>query len=186
MDFGRRLAEKLRPASIVLLRGDASVARESVIFAIEDDPQAGWDHISGYRTTAYVASPYTRRGAVVRTQYNTTSILRTIEQILGLWPMNQFDGTATPMFDCFTDTADFTPFTAVPNQVRLDELNPPAQALKDPLLRRNAVASSRLPLQHADACPEDTLNRILWHAMKGSQVPYPTWAISPDADEDDD
>jgi hypothetical protein len=122
---------------------------------------------------------------VVPTQYNTTSLLRTIEQILGLWPMNQFDGTATPMFDCFTDTADFTPFTAVPNKVRLDELNPPAQALKDPLLRRNAVASSRLPLQRADACPEDSLNRILWHAMKGSQVPYPTWAISPDADEDD-
>jgi YVTN family beta-propeller protein len=158
---------------------------ETALFAIEDDPQAGWDHISGYRTTAYVVSPYTRRGAVVPTQYNTTSLLRTIEQILGLWPMNQFDGTATPMFDCFTDTADFTPFTAVPNKVRLDELNPPAQALKDPLLRRNAVASSRLPLQRADACPEDTLNRILWHAMKGSQVPYPTWAISPDADEDD-
>ncbi len=62
--------------------------KETAIFAIEDDPQSGWDHVSGYRTTAYCASPYTKRGAVIKTQYNTTSILRTIEQILGLPPMN--------------------------------------------------------------------------------------------------
>jgi hypothetical protein len=73
--------------------------KETVIFAIEDDPQAGFDHVSGYRTTAYCISPYTKRGAVVRTQYNTTSLIRTMEQILGLPPMNQFDATATPMFD---------------------------------------------------------------------------------------
>ncbi len=78
--------------------------KETVIFGIEDDPQNGWDHVSGYRTTAYCVSPYTKRGAVVGTQYNTTSLLRTIEQILGLPPMNQFDAAATPMFDCFTDT----------------------------------------------------------------------------------
>lgn len=87
------------------------------IFAIEDDPQAGWDHVSGYRTTAYVASPYAKRGAVVSTQYNTTSLLRTLGQILGMKPMNQFDASAVPMWDAFTDTPDPTPFTAVPNNI---------------------------------------------------------------------
>ena len=71
------------------------------LFAIEDDPQNGWDHVSGYRTTAYVISPYTKRRQVVSTQYNQTSLLRTIELMLGLPPMNQMDATATPMFDCF-------------------------------------------------------------------------------------
>ena len=98
--------------------------REMAILAIEDDPQAGWDHVSGYRTTAYCISPFAKRGALVSTQYNTTSILRTIEQILGLPPMNQFDASATPMFDCFTDTPDYRPFDAVPNQVPLDQMNP--------------------------------------------------------------
>jgi len=159
--------------------------RETVIFAIEDDPQAGWDHVSGYRTTAYVISPYTKRGAVISTQYNTTSILRTIEQILGLAPMNQFDATATPMFDCFTAQPNFTPFTAVPHNIPLDQMNPESKSIKDALLRRNAVVSGKLPLHKVDACPEDTLNRILWHAMRGSAAPYPQWAVSHDADDDD-
>src|SRR5207249_2594379 len=64
---------------------------ETCVFVIEDDPQNGWDHVSGYRTTAFVASPYTRHGAVVSTQYNQTSLLRTIELMLGLPPMNQLD-----------------------------------------------------------------------------------------------
>jgi YVTN family beta-propeller protein len=151
--------------------------KETCIFAIEDDPQAGWDHVSGYRTTAYVISPYTRRRAVVSAQYNQPGMLRTIELILGLPPMNQMDAAATPMFDCFTPTPDFTPYRAVPNHVPLDELNPPAQAVKDPLLRRHAEWSARLPLEEPDRCDEDQLNRILWHAMKGSQAPYPKWAI---------
>ncbi len=107
--------------------------KETVIFAIEDDPQAGWDHVSGYRTTAYCISPYTKRGAVVNTQYNTTSMLRTMEQILGLPPMNQFDATATPMFDCFTNVPDFTPFIALPNNVPLDQMNPDPKKIADPV-----------------------------------------------------
>ncbi len=146
---------------------------QTVIFAIEDDPQNGWDHISGYRTTAYCISPYTRRGAVVRTSYNTLSIIRTIEQILGLPPMNQFDATAVPMFDCFTDTPDYGPYVAVPSQVPLDQMNPAPRALRDPALRRDAIASARLNFRRVDACPEDVLNRILWRAAKGSSAPYP-------------
>ena len=83
--------------------------KDTCIFAIEDDPQNGFDHVSSYRTTAYVASAYTRRGAVVSTAYNQTSLLRTMELMLGLPPMNQFDATATPMFDCFTDSRTSRP-----------------------------------------------------------------------------
>jgi YVTN family beta-propeller protein len=160
--------------------------KETVVFGIEDDPQNGWDHVSGYRTTAYCVSPYTKRGAVVNTQYNTTSLLRTIEQILGLPPMNQFDATATPMFDCFTETPDLRPFDAVPNNIPLDTMNPPKDKIADALLRRQAIQSARLNFRRIDACPEDTLNRILWHAVKGSSVPYPAWAVTLAPDDDDD
>ncbi len=160
--------------------------KETVIFGIEDDPQNGFDHVSGYRTTAYCVSPYTRRGALVNTQYNTSSILRTIEQILGLPPMNQFDATATPMFDCFTETADFSAFECVPNQIPLDQMNPNPEEIADALLRQNARLSAKLNFLRIDACPEDTLNRILWHAVKGSAAPYPAWAVTLVADDNDD
>jgi hypothetical protein len=163
----------------------SSFWKETVIFGIEDDPQNGFDHVSGYRTTAYCASPYTKRGAVVSTQYNTTSLLRTIEQILGLPPMNQFDATATPMFDCFTATPDFRPFESVPTNIPLDTMNPPKAKIADALLRRNAILSGRLNFRRIDACPEDTLNRILWHAVKGSAAPYPSWAVTRVRDDDD-
>jgi YVTN family beta-propeller protein len=158
--------------------------RKTCILAIEDDPQAGWDHVSGYRTTAYVVSPYTKRRTVVSTQYNQTSLLRTIELMLGLPPMNIMDASASPMRDCFTSTPDFTPYEAAPNQVPLDEMNPEPAAIDDPLLRSYAEASAGLPLEKIDQCPEDLLNRILWHAQKGSDSPYPEWAVT--AHDDDD
>ncbi len=159
--------------------------KETAIFAIEDDPQNGWDHVSGYRTTAYVVSPYTKRKTVVSTQYNTTSLLRTIEQILGAKPMNQFDAAATPMFDCFTETPDFTPFRCLTNNIPLDQMNPSPKKISDRLLREHAIASSRLNFRRVDACPEGVLNRILWHAMKGSDAPFPDWAVSLVEDDDD-
>lgn len=156
---------------------------ETCLFAIEDDPQAGWDHVSGYRTTAYVISPYARHGEVIGTQYNQTSLLRTIELILGLPPMNQLDATATPMSDCFADTPDLTPFVALKNNVPLDQLNPRPERVSDPIMRQYAYASERLPLARADQCPEDLLNHILWYAMRGSRLPYPKWAVqAPDDD----
>jgi DNA-binding beta-propeller fold protein YncE len=154
------------------------------IFAVEDDPQNGWDHVSGYRTTAYVASAYTKRGAVVNTQYNQTSLLRTMELMLGLPPMNQMDATATPMFDCFTNAPDFAAFNAVTNQVPLDEMNPEPKKIKDAQLRKDAIVSSKLPLEKEDQCPEDLFNHILWRAMKGSKTPYPTWAVKVVNDDD--
>ena len=158
--------------------------KETCLLAIEDDPQDGWDHVSGFRTTAYVASPYTKRGKVVSTQYNQTSLLRTIELILGLPPMNQMDATAAPMFDCFVDAPDLTPFVAVTNNIPLDRMNPAPKKIADPLLRKDAFVSARLPLKKPDQCSEDQLNRILWRAMKGSQTPYPTWAVR-SADDDE-
>jgi len=156
------------------------------IFGIEDDPQAGWDHVSGYRTTCFVASPFARRGVRVSTQYNTTSVLRTIEHMLGIPPMNVFDASASPMFDCFTDEADLTPFTALPSNVPLDQLNPGSTAIADPVLRRDAELSATFDFAQVDRAPEDALNRILWRAMRGVDAPYPEWAITAGADDDDD
>lgn len=158
---------------------------DMAVFAIEDDPQAGWDHVSGYRTTAYCVSPYARRKAVVGTQYNTTSVIRTIEQILGLPPMNQFDAGATPMFDCFTDDPNFAPFESVANRVPLDQMNPDPKAIRDDVLRGDALLSAQLNFREVDKAPEDVLNRILWRARKGSAIPYPAWAVGLAEDDDD-
>jgi YVTN family beta-propeller protein len=156
---------------------------ETCLFAIEDDPQAGWDHVSGYRTTCFVVSPYTKRNQTIHTQYNQCSLVRTIEQILGLPPMNQLDAAATPMADCFTVAPDFTPFDSVPNKVPLDRINPDAKQIADKILRRDAIISNRLPLDQPDRCPEDLLNRIVWRAMKGHE-PYPEWAVKSVGDLD--
>ncbi len=158
--------------------------KDTVVFVIEDDPQAGWDHVSGYRTTAYCVSPYTKRRATVGTQYNTTSILRTIGQILGMPPMNQFDASATPMWDCFVETPDFAPYEAVPNLVPLDQMNPDPKAVLNSRLRRDAIASSGFNFREPDRAPEDALNRILWRAMRGTEDPYPEWATIRDADDE--
>jgi YVTN family beta-propeller protein len=152
--------------------------KETCVFAIEDDPQSGWDHVSGYRTTGYVVSPYTKRHAVVSVNYTQVSILRTMELILGLPPMNQIDASATPMRECFTSTPNFTPFDAVPNKVPLDQMNPEVREIKEARQRRDAVVSTRLPLSKPDQCPESVLNHILWHAQMGFDTPYPDWAIT--------
>jgi hypothetical protein len=110
-------------------------------------------------------------------------MLRTIEQVLGLPPMNQFDASATPMWDCFNAVPDWTPFESVPSQVALDELNPPVKTVKDRASRRNAELSARLNFQQVDRAPEDVLNRILWQAMKGNGAPYPAWAAGAEEEE---
>jgi hypothetical protein len=157
---------------------------DTCLFAIEDDPQAGWDHVSGYRTTCYIASAYTKRKQTISAPYNQVSVVRTIELILGLPPMNQLDATANPMTDCFTSIPDFTPFKSVTNQIPLDQMNPEPKKVTDRRLRHDAIVSARLPLDQADRCPEDLLNRILWRAMKGPDVPYPEWAIKRYEDKD--
>ncbi|HET6409045.1 MAG TPA: alkaline phosphatase family protein, partial [Chthoniobacteraceae bacterium] len=158
---------------------------ETVLFAIEDDPQNGWDHVSGYRTTCYVASPYTKRRQTISDAFNQTSLLRTMELILGLPPMNQLDATATSMSSCFMENPDLTPFISVPNRVPLDEFNKEPKKIADPILREDAIKSAELNLDEQDKCPEGVLNGILWRAMKGTTEPFPEWAITLVEDDDD-
>ncbi len=152
--------------------------KDTCIFACEDDPQSGWDHVSGYRTTAYVISAYTKRREVISVNYNQTSIVRTMELMLGLPPMNQMDATANPLTACFNDAPDFTPFDCVRNNIPLDQMNPGLAEIKDRRQLRDAVVSSHLPLEKADQCPDDVLNRILWRAQMGFENPYPQWAAT--------
>jgi hypothetical protein len=90
------------------------------------------------------------------------------------------------MTDCFTDVADLTSFSAVANEVPLDQMNPARHAIADPILRRDAQLSERMDFRHPDRAPEDSLNRILWHSMKGVREPYPEWAITVTGASDDD
>ena len=145
--------------------------KNTVIFVTEDDSQNGWDHVSAYRTVAMVISPYTKRGKVISTDYNQTSMIRTIEQILGLPPMNIEDATATPMFDVFDTVPDFTPYTAVKNQIPLDELNPSHPHGKK--ARKMAKISAKIIQKGIDGADnDDLLNRILWAIYKPHQK-YP-------------
>jgi hypothetical protein len=143
------------------------------IFVIEDDPQAGFDHVDGHRSLCLVISPYTKRGQTVSTFYNQTAVLHTMEQMLGLPPMNQMDAMAPLMSDCFKPDAkpDLTPYTVRPNQVPLDEMNKRVADLggQD---RKWAEASLAQYLAEPDRVDDDTLNRVLWHAARGDS-PYP-------------
>jgi hypothetical protein len=152
------------------------------ILVVEDDPQNGFDHVDGHRTVALAISPYTKRKFVDHTQYNQTGMVKTIELILGLPPMNQLDLSATPMRNCFQTEIDLTPYDCVSNQLALDEMNPPLKQLTGKA-RYWAEKSLALNLREADKADEDTLNRILWHATRGYDTPYPEeYAGSGDTD----
>ncbi len=104
--------------------------------------------------------------------YNQSSVLHTICRILGIPPLNQMVAMSPVMTACFTEKPDFTPYTALPNRIPLDELNPPLHTL-NPQQRHWAEASLRLPLDKPDRADEDLLNRVIWHAVKGVETPYP-------------
>ncbi len=146
--------------------------KETCIFITEDDPQAGLDHVDGHRTVGFVISPYTKRNQVVSTNYSQINMFRTIENILGIPPLNQFDLAAVPMLDCFTDKPDFTPYKALPNNIPLDEINPELTSLTGDALYW-AKKSLEQNLDELDRIDEDVFNRIIWHSVKGYDVPYP-------------
>lgn len=152
--------------------------KDSVIFINEDDPQNGYDHVDGHRSVCLVVSPYTKRGAVVSDFANQTSVLHTILRIFGLPPMNQQDASAPLMTSSFTNTPDFNPYTVRPNRVPLDEFKNPATMTANELHWERILA--KIPLQRTGMKSEedlDNLNRMVWHAMKGYQTPYPAeWA----------
>jgi YVTN family beta-propeller protein len=143
----------------------------TVIFVTEDDSQAGWDHVSAYRTVGLVASPYSRLNKTVHTNYNQVSMIRTIEQILGITPMNIMDATAMPMFNCFTDVPDLAPYNSVLNEIPLDEMNKDLSELKGTALHF-AKKSLEPQFDHVDAGDDDLLNRIIWSAAN-TKEPYP-------------
>jgi hypothetical protein len=157
--------------------------KDTCILVVEDDPQDGFDHVDGHRTVALVISPYTRRHHVDSTNYNQTGMVKTVELILGLPPMNQMDLSATAMRNCFQAEADLTPYTCRPNQIALDEMNPELRSLKGAALYW-AKKSIALNLDKADQADEDTLNRILWHSTRGYETPYPA-QFAGSGDDDD-
>jgi hypothetical protein len=136
---------------------------QTAIFVLEDDAQNGPDHIDAHRSPAFVISPYARRKAVDSTMYSTTSMLRTIELILGLRPMSQFDAAATPMYNCFQAEPDLTPYTALPANVDITERNP-----------ASAWGSQfKLDLAEEDAVDDLLLNEIVWRSVRGPNSPMP-------------
>ncbi len=159
--------------------------KDTCIFVVEDDPQAGFDHVDGHRTVALAISPYTKRRFVDHTNYNQTGMVKTIELVLGLPPMNQLDLSATPMRECFQAQPDLAPYTCVGNRVALDEMNQPLKKLRGEALHW-AEKSLTLDFDEGDKADEDTLNRILWHAARGP-APYPAEFVgSRLADDEDD
>lgn len=157
---------------------------KTCVMVVQDDPQNGADHVDGHRTLALVVSPYTKRRQVISTNYNQTSMIRTIELMLGLPPMNQFDSSAIPMSNCFVDEPDATPYTFVPNKIPLDDLNPALSEITNPDQLHWAKVSLELPLDDIDEAPEDVFNRILWHDAKGYSTPYPEYLALRLEDED--
>jgi YVTN family beta-propeller protein len=138
---------------------------EMAIFVIEDDAQNGPDHVDAHRTCGFVISPWVKRRAVDSTLYTTASMVRTMELLLGLPPMTQYDAGATPMFACFGKEAVSEPFELRTPKVDVDAING-----KD---APGAKRSAKMNWREYDRAPEDELNRILWVAAKGQDVPYP-------------
>ncbi len=159
---------------------------ESAIFVLEDDAQNGPDHVDAHRSVALIASPYVKRGSVDSTLYTTSAMLRTMELILGLPPMSQYDAAAHPMYNAFTSTLAQAPFSRRDARVRLDEMNGGTGP--------DARASAAMNFTEADLTPELELNEILWRSVHGAAavMPPPRHAafIRPlafgDADSDDD
>lgn len=138
---------------------------KTAIFVIEDDPQAGPDHVDCHRTVALVASPYAKRGIVDSTMYSSSSMLRTMEEILGLPPMTQYDAYATPMWNAFQSKPDYRPYTAILNRIPLDEMNPENGY--------GAQLSKELPIDQADVADDHIYSELLWHAIQGEDTPFP-------------
>lgn len=139
--------------------------KDTAIFVIEDDAQNGPDHVDAHRTVGLVISPYIKRGYVDGTHYTTSSFVRTIEICLGLPPMTQFDEKATPIYRSVAAKPDFTPYSQEDERIALDTRNPARGALE--------AMSAKLDWSGYDHADPDTLNYILWKALKGVAPPAP-------------
>jgi hypothetical protein len=152
----------------------------TAIFVVEDDAQNGPDHVDAHRTVALVISPYTRRQAVDSTLYSTSSMLRTMELILGMKPMTEFDAAATPMFNSFSAQPDTRVFEAVPPNVDLTATN------------TIAAWGSKIKFKFAkeDEADDLLLNEVIWRSVRGAKHPMPppvrAGFVMVDATRDDD
>lgn len=142
------------------------VWKESVVFILEDDAQNGPDHVDAHRSNAYVAGGYVKRHFVDHTMYTTASMLRTMELILGMSPMTQYDAGAMPMWNCFTLEADTHPFEHRQAMTDLGEVNPDKTRL--------AAMSKGLDFSKEDLVPDQVLNDIIWKAVKGENTSCPS------------
>ena len=145
----------------------SAVWKESVVMIVEDDAQNGPDHVDAHRSTAYLMGPYVRRHAVVHTAYTTSGMLRTLELILGLPPMSQYDAAARPLWACFTAKPNPAPYTARPATIPLDARN---TAFNGPARR-----ALKFDLSREDAAPDLAFNENIWQAVRGehSRMPAP-------------
>ncbi|GAB3490947.1 alkaline phosphatase family protein [Spirosoma knui] len=156
---------------------------ESAIFILEDDAQNGADHVDAHRSPALVISPYTKRKHIEHTMYSTSGMLRTMELILGLPPMSQYDAAARPMFACFTNTPTLTPYTHIPANIDLEARNT--------AMTESARQSEKLDLRYAEKIDDRLFNEIIWKAVKGehSVMPAPkrgAFLVVAKKDDDDD
>jgi hypothetical protein len=156
---------------------------QTAIFVLEDDAQNGPDHVDAHRSPAFVISPYTQRRAVDSTMYSTSSMLRTIELILGLQPMSQYDDAATPMFNAFETKPNLRPYDALAPNVDLNEPNPQ--------VGMDTKVSQHMDFSQEDLVDDRLLNEVIWRSVRGekSLMPAPTRAAFVLVDEkkkDDD
>ena len=157
--------------------------KESAIFILEDDAQDGPDHVDAHRSVAWVISPYVKKHTTNHTMYSTSGMLRTIELILGLPPMSQYDAAATPMWNCFQNIPDTTAYQTHAALVDINKRNT--------AWNKEAKQSASFNLVKADAVPDRLLNEVIWKAIKGSQsrMPEPRRSafvkVSPVKDADD-
>jgi len=139
--------------------------KETAIFIVEDDAQNGPDHVDAHRSTAYVAGGFVKRNFVDHTMYSTSSMLRTMELILALPPMSQYDAAAEPMWRCFSSTYNATPFLAVPANISLDEKNIKNTA--------SAKISATFDFSKEDRIPDLVFSEVIWKAVKGENSVMP-------------
>ena len=156
------------------------VWKESTVFILEDDAQNGPDHVDAHRSPVYLAGPYVKRNFVDHRPYTTSGVLRTIELILGIPPMSQYDAAATPMWRCFSSTPDQSSFTSLPSNIDLNE--------KNTVINKLSKRSAAFNLSKEDAIPDAEFTEVLWKGIKGieSTVPAPKRAAYLSVKKEDD
>jgi hypothetical protein len=143
----------------------SKIWKESVVFILEDDAQDGPDHVDAHRSTAYVAGGFVKRNFIDHTMYTTSSMLRTIELILGLEPMSQYDAAAEPMWRCFTSSPTLTPFITRAFQVDINEKNKVENVWQR--------ISEKLDFSKEDRAPDRLFTEVIWKAVRGEHAIVP-------------